>query len=505
MPSSSSARTTLPIEFDLLDYRPERWTPIDCLVIENEFRWYLTGRFPVIAIPELVKRTLGDERLIREFFCGEATDETILPPDGYPARRSPVARPSRSVRRWAVATTATGSNNWVVGGERTATGKPLIASDPHIAIDAVSCWYQVHLDGGSFHVAGMAYVGMPAVIIGRNEQVAWGITNNICSLRDLYQETTDDDHPGCFLFDGRWEPWRERTETIVVRDAEPVTKTIRISRNGPIVDDVLPPPADQTGPVSLRWLGMHEGGWLTAMLGMNRAGSAADFRESLRPWHVPTFALVFADTQGHIGMQTSGRIPIRNVAACGYRPGDDPAHQWDGLIPFEDMPGVIDPQQGFAATANNPVATSDYPYPLSCTALSGYRARRVRQMIESHAPASITPENMRAMQFDVLNLRAVNCLPPLLAILDSSHENDERTRQAIDVLRELGRTGRCRRDRADDLQRLLYALGTDGRCRAIRRRSPPAGDASGRRTRGTPAGRRRRRLVCSGGPQAASA
>ncbi|MDP6468442.1 MAG: penicillin acylase family protein [Pirellulaceae bacterium] len=423
----------LPIEFDLLDYRPAPWTEIDCLTIESDLRWYLTGRFPVIVIPELVKRSLGDGDLRREFHCGEALDEYLLPPDGYPK-----TRPERTTESIGPPMggfdDGTGSNNWVVGGKLTESGKPLVASDPHIAIEAVSCWYQAHLHGGSFNVAGMTHVGMPAIMFGRNEKVAWGITNNICSIRDLYQEKTDPDHPGCFLFNGQWEPWRERTEEIVVRHAEPVTKTVRFSRNGPIVDELLPSPADKTGPVSLRWLGNHEGGWLTALLGMDRARNVADFNESLRPWHVPTFSLVFADTEGHIGLKISGRIPVRNIVERGYRPGYDPAHQWGGLISFEDMPGVIDPDQGFAATANNPLATTDYPYPLSCTAPAGYRARHIREMIESHEPATINSDDFRNMQFDVLSLRAVNCLPPLLAILDAASEEDERTRSAIDAL-----------------------------------------------------------------------
>jgi penicillin amidase len=180
---------------------------------------------------------------------------------------------------------------------------------------------------------------------------------------------------------------------------------------------------------------MHEGGWLTGLLGMDRAGNVSEFNESLRPWHVPTFVLVFADTEGHIGLKTSGRIPIRSIEERGYRPGDDPLHQWNGLIPFDDMPGVIDPKQGFSATANNPLATSDYPYPLSCTAPAGYRARRIRQMIESHTAAGITLNTFSEMQFDVLSLRAVHCLPLLLAILDDIVDQDERTRQAIEGLR----------------------------------------------------------------------
>ena len=205
--------SNLPIEFDLLGYQPEPWTEVDCLTIESEFRWYLTGRFPVIVIPELVKRRLGEGTLYRDFMCGEAADEYILPDDGYSTIPSHTAVSSISPVMGSF-DDGTGSNNWVVSGRLTESGKPLLASDPHIAIEAVSCWYQSHLCGGSFNVAGMSYVGMPAIMFGRNEHVAWGITNNICSLRDLYQEKTNSDHPGCFLFDGQWEPWKERTETI---------------------------------------------------------------------------------------------------------------------------------------------------------------------------------------------------------------------------------------------------------------------------------------------------
>jgi len=431
----------LPIEFDLLDYEPEPWTVFDCLTIESEFRWYLTGRFPVIVIPELAKRGLDDGALYEEFMCGEAMDECILPPEGYPP--SPSGRAAESIGpSMGGFDDGTGSNNWVVGGRLTRSGKPLVASDPHIAIEAVSCWHQAHLCGGSFNVAGMSYVGMPAIMFGRNEDVGWGITNNICSLRDLYQEKTSPDHPGCFLFDSEWEPYRERTETVRVRDQDPVTKTIRVSRNGPIVDDLLPPPADTTGPVSLRWLGMHEGGWLTALLGIDRARDVRGFEEALRPWHVPTFSLVFADRAGHTGLKISGRIPIRNVEEHGYRPGWELDHQWSGLIPFEDMPGVIDPEQGFAATANNPLATADYPYPLSCTSGAGYRARRVRQMITEPDRSLHSPATFGHMQVDAVSLRALNCLPLILSILDTHAvddaraADDERRRQATEALRD---------------------------------------------------------------------
>ena len=421
-----ATRETPPIEFDLLDYRPQPWSPVDCLVIESEFRWYLTGRFPVIVMPELARRALGDGPLYQAFLHRDSDEESIVPPGSYLV--APVDGPHEavganraitgSVRPGSAAgdpDSALGSNNWVLAGSRTRDGHPIVASDPHIAFEAVSCWYPVRLDGGSFHVAGMTYVGMPAVMFGRNRHVAWGCTNNICSLRDLYQERASPAHPGCFFFDGRWEPAQTVEEVIQVKGQEPVQMTIVHSRNGPIVDEVLPAAAQKTGPVSLKWLGAHQGGWLTALLAMDRAGDAAQFRRATRPWHVPTFTVVFADDRGQIGVQITGRIPLRRVPERGYRPGWEPAHQWDGLIPFEGMPHAMNPPRGWLASANNRPVPDDYPYYMAGTWSDGLRALRIRQRIE--AAAQHSRDDVAAMHYDTRSLRAEACLPHLLEVL----------------------------------------------------------------------------------------
>ncbi len=403
----------LPIEFDLLDDKPEPWRPIDCLLVLNEFRWYLTVRFPVIAGPELVKRAIGDGPLFREFLTGEADDESILHAGEYPAGR-------RRMADQGAGEAATGSNNWVLAGSRTSVGKPIVASDPHVPFAAVSIWYQVVLNGGSFRVAGASLAGAPAVMLGRTPRVAWGITNNICSLRDLYQEKTDPAHPDCFLYDGRWEPAATREETIRVRGSGDVSFTVRSSRNGPIVDDVLPPPARHTGPVSLRWQGFEACGWLTALLQMNRSKSAAEFRAAGEPWGVPTFNLVFADADGHIGFQTVGKLPVREIAERGYRPGWDPAHQWKGTIPYSELPGLADPPRGYVVTANNRLAPDDFPWPLSGTWPSGHRARRARERIEA-TPAH-TADGQRSLQLDVHSGQAAAIVPALLEVIGRDPE-----------------------------------------------------------------------------------
>jgi penicillin G amidase len=429
------SRDRRPIEFDLLDYRPAPWSPVDSLAIAGEFRYYLTVRFPVIVIPELAKRALGPGPLYEAFLQGEADDESILPPGAYPlAARS--AEPLGRAVGWPVGDPheGQGSNNWVVAGRRTRSAKPLVASDPHIAFAAVSCWYEAHLSGGSFEIAGIGYAGVPALMFGRTPGLAWGVTNNICSQRDLYQEETDAAHPGAFRYDGAWERAGEVVEEIRVRGEAPARKTIRFSRNGPIVDEILPPAAQGTGPVALRWVGATECGWLTSLLALDRAKSVDEARAALAGWGAPTWSLVFADMEGHIGYQAAGRIPIRRVWERGYRPGWDPRHQWDGVIPFEAMPHLVDPERGWIATANNRPAPDDFPYPLAGTWSSGHRARRIRQMLE--ATPRLDREEVVRMHHDTLSLRAVECVPRLVAWLRTWPEarTDARVAAAISHL-----------------------------------------------------------------------
>ena len=421
------SKSNLPIEFALLGYEPHEWTPLDSVAIWQEFRWYLTGRLPIIAIPDLAKRALGEGPLLDDFITGEAEDESIVPRGSYsPARTGQVpvgevlGDPDEGI----------GSNNWVVSGRKSTSGAPMVASDPHIAFGAVSCWYEVHLSGPEMNVAGAGYVGVPGIVFGRNETLAWGVTNNICSQRDIYREQEHPDRPGHFRFDDEWRPAKQETVEIAVKGEGTREITVTRTHNGPIVDALLPEPLRASDKVSARWLGTGSGDEITCMLDLAAARNCGEAREALRDWIVPTWSYVFGDVEGHIAYQAVGRIPIREQWNRERRPGWDPAHQWRGFIPYDALPAVSDPDEGYARSANNRTAPEDYPYPLSGTWSSGHRALRIRQMLEEKEQFS--REDFARMQTDTLSMRAVEALPSLVETLKRS--SDPRVLEAAESL-----------------------------------------------------------------------
>lgn len=438
------ATDTLPIEYPLLGAGWEPWSVVDALAAALTWRWQLTGRTHVYAGPELLKRHLGGDVALVEAILRASNegDTPIMPPDApYPTAGDawPVGDRGPQVEPWPG--DAPGSNNWVVAGSRSRSGLPLLGSDPHMPYQHWSSFHEVGLHGGSFDAVGAGLVGMPGLLFGRNRHLAWGITNNICSLRDLYQERPVGDAHGvdgapAFEYDGRPEPAQVRRARIEVRDAEPVELTITVTHNGPIVDALLPPLARDTGPVSMRWLGTEVCDWTAALLRLDRADTVAGAFAACDGWLVPTFSLLVGDTAGDIGYLATGRIPLRAVPSRTYRPGWDPAHQWLGTIPPDGMPRAVSPAQGWLGSANNRPAPDDYPYPLSGTWDEGLRQRRIGRIIEAGGAdgGPLDRTDMTRMHADVRSLRAEDTRAALLAVMESVA--DERARPALALLRD---------------------------------------------------------------------
>ena len=331
-----------------------------------------------------------------------------------------------------------GSNSWVVSGSLTESGMPLLANDPHLGAALPSVWYQVQLrcstvdDSCPFDVSGFSFSGLPGVVIGHNQTVAWGFTNLTTDVTDLYIEKIEGDQ---YWRDGALVPIEETTETIRVAGGDDIELTIRSTAHGPIIsgltddftsiaDDPLPgvaagnPGTDTAtqdpGPatpgtegdpeyaVSLRWTALDPGTAASAVFALSTAQDFDEFRAAAALFDVPAQNLIYADTAGNIGYQAPGRLPIRG-AGDGWmpQPGWDSRYDWTGFIPFEELPMSYNPSSGYIVTANNAIVTDDYAYFLSRDWDYGYRAARIVELIERRAAvAPLTAQDMRDIQMD---------------------------------------------------------------------------------------------------------
>jgi penicillin amidase len=331
-----------------------------------------------------------------------------------------------------------GSNAWVVSGSRTAGDAPLLAADLHLGVQMPSIWYEAHLhadtdiDTGSegFHAAGFTFAGVPGIIIGHNDEIAWGLTNVNPDVQDLYIERIHPNDPNRYRWEGAWRKMITRVERIeIAGEAEPERIIVRETRHGPIISDsagpqsgqsgftVTPPAVPQEGleltELALRWTALEPNRTFDSFYRMNRAESFSAFRDAARLFDIPSQNLVYADRAGNIGYQTPGLIPIRGKSNGVLPvPGWRAEYEWRGYIPFEELPYVLNPDRGYIATANNPVAPREYPHHITAEWDHGYRARRIVDMIEE-AGDDITREDIARMQADTLNLNAGELLPYL--------------------------------------------------------------------------------------------
>ncbi|GAA5166612.1 penicillin acylase family protein [Ornithinimicrobium tianjinense] len=329
-----------------------------------------------------------------------------------------------------------GSNSWVVSGEHTASGKPILANDPHLSGSQPGVFMQTGLhcrqlsQDCPFDVSGFSFAGFPGIIIGHNTQIAWGFTNMAPDVTDFYLEDVRQDR---VMREGQYVPMEVRTETIKVAGGDDVQLTVRETVHGPIVSDVLPEVADlgtdapqggvqtsQDFAVSLAWTALEPHPTAEAVFAMNAATGWEDFRDAARLFAVPAQNLVYADTSGTIGYQAPGVVPVRRSATHGTPPGFypapgwDPAYDWTGYVDFEDLPHTVDPPDGIIVAANQAVLRGNRPF-LTTENDKGYRSARIGELLQEHlAQGPLTVETMQQIQLDDHNSFAETLLPYLL-------------------------------------------------------------------------------------------
>jgi penicillin amidase len=295
------------------------------------------------------------------------------------------------------APTPAASNSWVVSGARSATGKPILANDPHLGARLPSTWYLAHLEGGRLNVIGATLPGSPGVVIGHNSRIAWGLTNLMADVQDLYVERLNARNEA--EYDGAWEPMRLTHEAIGIKGEPAAPLLVRSTRHGPILTDAL-----ENGPaeaLALRWVALDPGDTtIEAFLGVMTAGNWEQFTVALSKYRVPVQNWVYADVDGNIGYIAPGAIPVR-ASGDGTLPvpGWTRAHEWTGFVPPDHWPRIYNPTRGFVVTANNRALPASYPYFITSNWEPGYRAQRITELIE--AKPTLTPDDMAAIQADV--------------------------------------------------------------------------------------------------------
>ena len=428
----------LPAEFEWLGYEPAPWAPVDSIAILRRWWWYLTGRLHVLWIPEVIRATLGDE-LAAHYYTPDAPVGTIVPPGSYdPEPRWPDL-PGEALDRHAGGDfSGLGSNNWTIGPSKSASGGALLASDPHVYFTLPMDWYEYRLLGAGYDVYGISYPGQPGVLMGRNKHVAWGVTNNICLQRDLFEESIDPENPDRYRSSDAWVEVERKVSTIAVRGTDDVELVVRYAHGRPIVDHLVP---DEAKPEALRgathrslslaWTGFQSSDEVKAALDLNRATTIEEARAAYQPWKTPTWNIMLADDAGHIGYQTIGAIPLRARPKLGYRDANSAEDRWQGAIPFAGLPRLRDPERGWIASANNQTAPDDFPYPLSGAWTPEDRFPRISELLKARAPHSL--DSMHEIQTNVFSARGVKAAQAIAAVAAAP---DQLTEAALTALRE---------------------------------------------------------------------
>jgi penicillin G amidase len=468
--------SALPPEFSLLRFEPDPWTGADVIAWVKMMAWDLSANYSFELLRADLKRAVGDQRaaaLMPDYplhglsiLTGGSTTEdsesngghgsaqkravTSVASDLHPSVLSrfseTLSQGTPAVRDFllgAASAEALGSNNWVVDGTLTASGKPLLANDPHLGTRLPSTWYLAHVSAGDFEMIGATLPGTPAVALGRNRRIAWGATNVAADVEDLYRERLDEAGRSA-EFRGAMEPITIIPEIVRVKGADDLHVNVRVTRHGPLVSDAInanppargpKPPALE--PLAFRWTALDpDDSSLVAFLKLNEAGNWDQFTAALRDFVVPSQNFVYADVDGHIGYYAPGRIPIR-ASGDGAAPAEGWSGnaEWTGWVPFDELPHLYDPPTHAIVTANHRPAPPSYPHHLGLEWPEPYRAQRIWELLGSGGAGKaggFSADDFARIQGDTVSLHARALVPVLLSHARSETEVD---RRAVDMLR----------------------------------------------------------------------
>jgi len=439
-----SHRDRLPLEFRILHYSPRPWTPEDSLAIGYQMVETLSTSPKAALAREKILAKLGPE-LTADLYVN--TSWRDHPPtmatrslDSAPGHQAARARAAGA--SWDTVpellrpfledfmrdeAAPVGSNNWVISGAHTTTGKPLLSNDMHLGHQIPNLWYENHLHSGDFDVAGVSLPGYPYVMVGHNRRIAWGCTNVGPTVEDLYVETFNEQ--GQYLTPAGWRSPEIRREVIHVKHKQDLIVDVQVTRHGPIVTELSP---GEMRKIALRWT-LYDG----IRNPFFHADSAQDwqqFRKAFSELDAPGQNLVYADVDGNIGYQTTGKVPTR-ANGDGSLPvdGSDDAHEWTGYIPFDKLPSVLNPTSGIIATANGRISPDKYPYSISVEWEAPWRTDRIYRVLASGRKFSLA--DMLALEMDIYSELDRLVADKLVFAADQAKSASARVHKAADILR----------------------------------------------------------------------
>jgi penicillin amidase len=396
----------LPFELQLLRIDPEPWTPADSLAIGKVVALgFSTNMETELFRAELVSM-IGAEKVARLEPQYPGGNPVVTQPGApWPGGGLELAAQIAEVREAVgLSLERAGSNNWAVSGERSVTGKPLLANDPHISATIPDVWYAVELSSPDIEMRGGSLPGTPGLVIGQSRHVAWGFTNVMADVQDLYVERVRTAHEGQaaqYEFEGRWRPIEVTHERIGVRGGHPEPLEVWETHHGPLVNRALR--AASSEPLSLAWTALREPWPSAAGIELGLATTGRELVEGLADFAVPCMNLVWADSGGSIGYKLVGKLPVRRGGCPDLpKPGWTGEYEWDGYVPYDELPEIVDPPGGTIVTANNRIAPDDFPHHITSEYLDGYRAARITELLEERPRHSL--DDFERIQADLLSI-----------------------------------------------------------------------------------------------------
>ncbi len=439
-------RDKLPLEFRVLRYAPRPWSAEDSMLIAYQMVETLSTSPRAAITREKILAKLGPE-LTADLYVNSSwrdhppgisssldVNSGIATANSPPrvTTKLPGAVSGALWRPWLEPffhdqILPVGSNNWVVSGVHTVSGKPLLSNDMHLGHQMPNLWYEAHLHSGNFDVAGVTLPGYPYVIVGHNQRVAWGFTNLMPTVEDTYVEKFNDS--GQYLTPDGWKPPEVRHEVIRVKAKPDVSLDVLVTRHGPIVSDLEP---GETRKIALHWT-LYDG-IRSPFFSIDSAQNWKEFQQAFSEFDAPGQNVVYADVDGNIGYQATGKIPIR--AGDGLLPvdGSDNSHEWTGYVPYDKLPSVFNPTSGIIATANARITPDKYPYSISTEWEAPWRVDRIYRVLQSGQKFSAA--DMLALQTDVYSELDRFVADKIVYAVDHAHSPSAKARTAADILRQ---------------------------------------------------------------------